>query len=894
VNALRTYLSVAFLSVALSSILAVQPAWSQEQEDRYTFEFTEQSVSSALEHVAKNTALNLIYDVQRLDGLKTICVAVDVVAQQLFDCILKGTNLQMTRLPHGTFILRSLDAEFLPQMHQKGYGSIRGAVIDRHTGEPLAGANVVLVGTSRGAATDKDGQFEIPRVRDGVYTIDASMLGYKNQRALSVQVLPDKNSTLQLALQAATLELRELIVTPGFFSLMQHQPVRSQVLSSTEIRRMPHLADDAFRSVSRLPGLASNDFSAGFTVRGGSHDEVLVLFDGMELIEPFHIKSEYGGGALSIIDTEAIDGVEMMTGAFPVAYGNRLSAVFKIDSSTPEHPRPRTSLGFSFTNARFLSEGQFDDGRGEWLLVGRRGFVDLLLNAFSTNNELDLTYYDVVGKLKYALNDRHNLALNVLTADDDVRFLNEDPGNPDRVSWKDHSAYSWLTWHAGLGSNFSVRTLLSAGTLSADRDGQFFTNGNAILYGAVNDDRAFDFLGVKQDWSYEVADRLLLNLGYEGRRYSGRYDYTKTVRTSLRLIEGQAVASFDSTLSNLHPQGWATNLYLGSRLKLSNRLVVEGGVRYDDFEWMDSPGWSPRVGLAYSLSSQSTLRLGYGRFNQSQGIHQLGVEDGDELFYPPEVAIHHLAGFEHQFNNGLLFRLEGYYKDLSDLAPYYQNLADGSIDNQRFPEVEDDRMRIIPTSGFAKGIEIFFKKENSRQIAWWASYSLSAAKNHIKEVEPVPFFNGQVVTEPVADTYVPGAFDQTHALYGDITYRPNDGWTLSMAWQYHTGWPFTQATVRPYTTEEGEQRNTLEIGPVNGARVPDYHRLDLRISRNISYTKSHLTLFLEFLNLYSRKNVRRSINLVETGPIGDIPISVENKTWAPFIPSLGLRWDLYH
>ena len=107
-----------YLLVVLFSILAAQPAWSQQQEDRYTFDFTEQPVSNALEHVARNTALNLIYDIQRLEGLKTTCVAVDALAQQLFDCILKGTNLQMTRLPYGTFMLRSLDSELLPQTNR--------------------------------------------------------------------------------------------------------------------------------------------------------------------------------------------------------------------------------------------------------------------------------------------------------------------------------------------------------------------------------------------------------------------------------------------------------------------------------------------------------------------------------------------------------------------------------------------------------------------------------------------------------------------------------------------------------------------------------------------------------------------------------------------------------
>jgi hypothetical protein len=58
-------------------------------------------------------------------------------------------------------------------------GKIKGKVTDRETGEPLPGANVLIVGTTFGAASDFDGEFVILNVPPGVYTVKATFIGYQ-------------------------------------------------------------------------------------------------------------------------------------------------------------------------------------------------------------------------------------------------------------------------------------------------------------------------------------------------------------------------------------------------------------------------------------------------------------------------------------------------------------------------------------------------------------------------------------------------------------------------------------------------------------------------------------------------------------------------------------------
>ncbi len=63
---------------------------------------------------------------------------------------------------------------------------------------------------------------------------------------------------------------------------------------------LPHFGDDAVRALPFLPGVAANDTSAQFSVRGGLPRDTRFLLDGVEIVEPYHLKDYQG--VFSIID----------------------------------------------------------------------------------------------------------------------------------------------------------------------------------------------------------------------------------------------------------------------------------------------------------------------------------------------------------------------------------------------------------------------------------------------------------------------------------------------------------------------------------------------------------------------------------------------------------------
>ncbi len=109
------------------------------------------------------------------------------------------------------------------------------------------------------------------------------------------------------------------------------------------------------RGVTLMPGTAGNDASARFSVRGGREDEVMVLLDGFEVYEAYHLK-DYSS-ALSVVAPETVAGVELLSGGFSAEYGDRMSGVLNVVTLDPS--ARRTRLGLSALNVRGQGSGTF-------------------------------------------------------------------------------------------------------------------------------------------------------------------------------------------------------------------------------------------------------------------------------------------------------------------------------------------------------------------------------------------------------------------------------------------------------------------------------------------------------------------------------------------------------
>ena len=102
-------------------------------------------------------------------------------------------------------------------------------------------------------------------------------------------------------------------------------------LSGSDVEMVPGSHDDALHAVRSLPGMASNASGRPY-IRGSLSEDILVRYDGIGLLDPFHLKNFQS--LISAIDPAAIESIEVFSGGFPVQYGRRSGGVIDITAPT--------------------------------------------------------------------------------------------------------------------------------------------------------------------------------------------------------------------------------------------------------------------------------------------------------------------------------------------------------------------------------------------------------------------------------------------------------------------------------------------------------------------------------------------------------------------------------
>ncbi|MFC1547815.1 TonB-dependent receptor domain-containing protein [Candidatus Neomarinimicrobiota bacterium] len=826
--------------------------------------FRDTPLEEALHMIAVKGDLRLSYNRDQLPMEQQ--VTLELMAVPALEALLQVTELTRTEI----MLTNGVHLAIVPATLRPGI--IQGMVFDGATGEPLQGANVLAVGTYMGAASDQVGRFLIRQVPPGRYTMQFLMMGYK-PAVIEASYDGYQSVEVNVQLEPTILSLDQIIITPGHFSLMEYLPSTRHALVAEDIRTFPQLGEDIYRAVSRLPGLASNDFAAGFYIRGGQQDEVLVLLDGMELYSPFHLKIT--DGFLSFIDVESIRGIDMITGAFPAEYGNRLSGVFSLKTITPQLNRSRTSLAISFLNARVLTERIFAKGRGQWMLLARRGYIDLILKA--AGQEIDPPfYYDILSKIQYNIGLRHSVSAHILIAHDRlVTALNE-----SEIDSRSDNTYGWLTWNSEWSSKLSSRTLISKGGYEDRTD---MVEDESDYWDAaliVKDQRYLYFDGLKQDWTWQLSEKYLLKWGIDTRRFDSHINYYHRDRIVLGQLDDFFTYGYNLASRYRFSDGVEFSGYLAQRIRPIEAVAIEMGLRYESSTWTNDKHWSPRINLAYILSEHTSIRGGWGHYYQTHSlVAELGLY-GDPEFYPAERAEHRVIGIEHEFPGGIQLRVEGYQKVLTSLRPHYITWEEATL--RPVPMVDHDRIKLVPEGGEAAGIEFYLRRETGHALSYWFSYSFSKTR------------------EKVDGRWLPRFNDQTHTLYCDLSWKPNHKWRLNLAWQYHTGWPYTEAQIKDLheTQIPGSWAWRWAPGPLYAERFPAYRRIDLRLNR-IFYTKHGVvTGFVEFRNLLNRYNPRKyqywGTPIPQSDGSDEDEVDVtqyDSDGWLGTLPSFGIMWD---
>ncbi len=235
---------------------------------------------------------------------------------------------------------------------------VRGVVSDSLTGERIPFANVVIVGTAKGAAANAVGFYLIPNVPPGSYEIAASAVGV-GRRVKSVIIPASGVLEVHFRLPSAAIETEEVVVSAIGRRELTEINTSVHIFDQKDMKLNPVTAQpDVFHSLKIIPGIVStSDVSSKFYVRGGAGDQNLVVMDGMKIYNPFHAL-----GIFSVFDPDIVRSVEVYTGAFPAGFGGRLSSVVNMMTRDGRADRPFARAHVNFLSSKIQFESPVYSG----------------------------------------------------------------------------------------------------------------------------------------------------------------------------------------------------------------------------------------------------------------------------------------------------------------------------------------------------------------------------------------------------------------------------------------------------------------------------------------------------------------------------------------------------
>lgn len=196
-------------------------------------------------------------------------------------------------------------------------GKIAGVVIDKQTGDPLAGANIIIENTELGAAADLEGQYTILHVPPGTYNLDVSVIGYAKVTVQNVRVKIDQTARVDVDLEMEAIEGETVTIVAEKNQIKRDVATSVVSVSAQEVAELP--VSDIQSVVGLQAGIQSD-----LQIRGGSSDEAMLQVDGVTLRDPRNNKP------VSSVALSAIKELSIERGGFNAEYGQVRSGIVNV------------------------------------------------------------------------------------------------------------------------------------------------------------------------------------------------------------------------------------------------------------------------------------------------------------------------------------------------------------------------------------------------------------------------------------------------------------------------------------------------------------------------------------------------------------------------------------
>ncbi len=730
-------------------------------------------------------------------------------------------------------------------------GVIKGKVFNPINNDPIPFANVVIQGTTLGASTDLDGNYEITGLEPKLYNLEASSLGFSKSTVYEIQTFNNRPVyvNIEMSEDAQLLDAVEIVASP--FSKKEEAPVSMRTIGVSEIERNPGGNRDISRVIQSLPGVASSpSFRNDIIIRGGAPNENRFYLDGVEVPNINHFATQgASGGPVGLINVNFINEVEFYSGAFPANRGNALSSVFDFSQKdgNPEGIKANFTVGSS--DYGLTLDGPLGK-KTTYIFSVRRSYLQFLFSVLKL--PFLPIYNDSQFKVKTQINAKNEISFIGLGALDQFELNQgandgvEDAETLERNRYILGNIASNEQWNYTLGASYKHFGDKSFQQVVVSRN---HLNNTAIKY--QDNDASVEANKILDYQSQEIENKLRLEhtwrdkgwkwnvgVGYESALYTNA-TYNKIVTT-----DGQdLIIDFDSRL-NLNKYSVFSQLSKGlynERLKLSLGLRTD----FSDFdEEMLNPldQLSPRLAASYTLAPRWSVNASLGRFYQLPPYTVLGYRDSEDRLVNKGSGVtyigcdHAVLGLEYLPGTNTKITIEGFYKAYSNYPFLLRDSISLANLGSDFGVIGNEPVT-SSSDGRAYGVEFL-----AQQKLFKGFYGIVAYTWVVSEFQDK---NG---------TFLPSAWDNGNILTLTGGKKFKGDWEVGVRFRYLGGAPYT-----PFDTELSSVRSTWDVRGVglfdydqlNAERNGAVHQLDVRLDKRFYFNKWSLNVYMDVQNAYN-------------------------------------------
>jgi len=756
--------------------------------------------------------------------------------------------------------------------------TVRGFIYDKSNGEPMSFEKIKVLKLDSsiiaGAVTDLNGFFSIPKLAKGKYILKVENFKFETIYS-NVEIKDGKkiyDLKFELVVKENVKEFEEVKVSADSKTKRTEIGISKLKLDQKGLERIPSYGaeNDIVGAFSVTPGVVTTGDQGGqLYVRGGTPIQNKVLLDGMTVYNPFH-----SIGFFSIFETELVKNVDIYTGGFESKYGGRISSVMDITYRDGNRQEFGGKVSASPFLAKLVLEGPIGkktkDGSpraGSYIFSAKHSLLDYtsksLYPRINDGNGLPFNFTDLYGKITF-------------TADGGSKFSAFGFHNQDSVNY----SVADLNWDAsGGGINFLMVPSGSPIFIRGHVNGSNFqtTFAETALEPRYSKIGGFD-LGF--DFSVFLKNESEMNYGFN---LSGFNTQFVTYNEAKRKIEANNFTTEIGTYFNYR--------------KVTNRWVIQAGMRVQVYASLNTISPEPRLGLKYNANENLRFKFSGGRFSQNftsassdkdvvnlfngllsapTNVQEQFINEFQQMKDTKnglQYAWHAILGFEYDLGKNISFNVEGYYKYFSQLSNINQNKLYEDV--AQFEQIDDVfKKDFILESGQSYGVD-FLVKYNKDRWFLWGVYSLgkNTRWDGFQEYFPV--------------------FDRRHNinLVGSYLFGKKKDYEVNVRWNLGSGLPFTPnagfyqaetfqgGVTTDYVTNNPSSTSTL-LGSFNSQRLPAYHRLDITFKKQVKFkNKTTMELIASVTNVYGRNNIFY-VNRVTGEEIYQFPI----------LPSFGLSY----